>query len=115
MPSGVRTVDDDMGVIEQPGDVLFFMDGAQTTAPCCGTPITTAAPCSTNTLAAPRPEAAGLRAWPLPRSTGGEELVEGMPPQERGIMYGPASAPGTRDVNLIVDDSGHVTVGEKNA
>lgn len=30
MPSGVRTVDDDMGVIEQPGDVLFFMDGAQT-------------------------------------------------------------------------------------
>jgi hypothetical protein len=30
-------------------------------------------------------------------------------------MYGPASAPGTRDVNLIVDDSGHVTVGEKNA
>ena len=85
------------------------------TAPCRGTPITTAAPCSTNTLAAPRPEAAGLRAWPLPRSTGGEELVEGMPPQERGIMYGPASAPGTRDVNLIVDDSGHVTVGEKNA
>ena len=45
----------------------------------------------------------------------GEELVEGMTPQERAVMYGPTSAPGTRDVNLIVDDSGHVTVGEENA
>ena len=44
-----------------------------------------------------------------------EELVEGMTPQERAVMYGPTSAPGTRDVNLIVDDSGHVTVGEENA
>ena len=34
LPPGVRSCDDDMGVVEQPeaeaGDVLFFMDGAQT-------------------------------------------------------------------------------------
>lgn len=119
MPSGVRTVDDDMGVVEQPvvqaGDVLFFMDGAQTH----GTLPWNADHDRRSVLYkyAGRTATRSGRSARLapPEIYWGEELVEGMTPQERAVMYGPASAPGTRDVNLIVDDSGHVTVGEENA
>lgn len=91
-PVGVRTADEDMGLIEQPivgaGDVLFFMDGAGRTATRTGRSAELAPP---------------EIYW-------GEDLVAGMSPQERAVMYGPASAPGTNEVVLTLDADGVVRV-----
>ena len=114
MPAGVRTCDDDMGVVVQPeveaGDVLFFMDGAQThgTLPWRGRErerrsvlFKYASRSSTRTGASMR--------LADPESYWDEDTVEGMTEEERAVMFGPCST--RRDgVCLTVDEEGVVRV-----
>lgn len=114
MPSGVRTFEDDLGVVEKPnvkaGDVVYFMDGAQThgarswkadhqrrailikfasrTATRQGASLTCIAP---------------ETYWDDP-------TVADMTPEQRAVMYGPASAPRTENCYLGVENSGTVFV-----
>ena len=37
-----------------------------------------------------------------------ENLVEGMTPEQRAVMFGPCSAPGRNDLYLTVDEDGRV-------
>ena len=115
MPRGVRTADDDMGLVKQPevraGDVLFFMDGAQTH----GTLPWAAGHDRRSVLFkyAGRTATRTGRSAQLapPQIHWGEDLVAGMSDVERAVMYGPASAPGTDQVFLTVDEDGTVRVG----
>jgi ectoine hydroxylase-related dioxygenase (phytanoyl-CoA dioxygenase family) len=110
MPEGIRTCDDDMGLVEQPvmqaGDVLFFMDGGQTH---------------------------GTLAWknPIPRRAllikyqsrnfnwaGGAEdpedrwgdLVEGMTEEQFSLMRGPTRDSRAKNVPRLQVDQGKVEV-----
>ncbi len=114
MPPGVRWCDADMGVVEQPvveaGDVLFFMDGAQTHGTLRWNAdrerrsilFKYAGRTATRTGASrevSRPE----RYWPA-------EIVDGMSDEQRAVMFGPCSAPETDEVFLRVDEDGTVRV-----
>ncbi len=112
MPQEVRTSDESEGAVVQPeiraGDILFFMDGAQThgTHPWrnaherrsilykyAGRTATRGGPSST--------------VCP-PEIYWGEELVARMSSEERAVMFGPCSAPGREDMYLLVDEDGTV-------
>ena len=118
MPPGVRWCDADMGVVEQPeveaGDVLFFMDGAQTH----GTLRWNAdherrsilfkyAGRTASRGGASREVSRPERYWPA-------EIVGGMSDEQRAVMFGPCSAPGTDEVFLRVDEDGTVRVDRKD-
>lgn len=114
MPPGVRTCDDDMGTVVQPtmraGDVLFFMDGAQTHG--------------TRPWQSERPRRSvlykyasrsSIRGGPArdlapPEIYWGEDLVEGMTPEQRAVMYGPCSNHGGEIPFLAVDADGMVRI-----
>ena len=114
MPSGVRSCDDDMGVVAQPeleaGDVLFFMDGALTH----GTLRWNAALERRSILLkyASRTATRGgvSHRFSRPEVYWPEEVVEGMSDEQRAVMFGPCSAAGTDDVNLEVDQHGSVVL-----
>ena len=104
-----------MGLVKQPevraGDVLFFMDGAQTH----GT-LPWAAGHDRRSVLFKYAGRTAARTGPSaqlapPQTHWGEDLVEGMSDAERAVMYGPASAPGTDQVFLTVDEDGTVRVG----
>ena len=115
MPRGVRTADDDMGLVMQPGvkagDVLFFMDGAQShgTLPWRAGHDRRAVLFKYAGRTATRTGRSAELA--PPEIHWGEELVQGMSEVERAVMYGPTSAPGTDEVFLSVDEDGTVRVG----
>jgi hypothetical protein len=114
MPTGVRTVDDDMGTVVQPamkaGDVLFFMDGALTHG--------------TLPWNADRPRRSVLykfagrttaRTGPAkqvsaPETYWDESIVSGMTEVQRAVMYGPYSNYGADLPTLDVTDDGEVVV-----
>jgi ectoine hydroxylase-related dioxygenase (phytanoyl-CoA dioxygenase family) len=114
MPRGVRTCDDDLGVVVQPamaaGDVLFFMDGAQTH----GThPWRSEKPrrsilfkyaSQSSVRSGPSARLAAPEAW------WSEELVEGMTEEQRAVMYGPYSNHNGRVPFLTVDEDGTVRI-----
>lgn len=114
MPDGVRTCDEDLGAVVQPamkaGDVLFFMDGAQTHG--------------THPWRSDRPRRSILfkyaarscvRGAPsqdlfLPEVWWGEGVVEGMTEEQRAVMYGPGIHHGGVVKALTVDERGAVQV-----
>jgi ectoine hydroxylase-related dioxygenase (phytanoyl-CoA dioxygenase family) len=112
MPDAVRHCDENQGTVIQPeikaGDVLFFMDGAQThgTHPWRNDhdrrSILYKYATRTATRGGPSSEVCA------PEIYWGEETVADMTPVERAVMYGPASAPGTDKMFLVVDDNGSV-------
>ena len=112
MPHGVRTCDDDMGVVLQPemkaGDVIFFMDGAQAH----GTLVWRGEHHRRSVLfkyADRTSVRTGVaREIAPPEIYWGEELVEGMTEAQRAVMYGPCSSLGT--TKLTVDGDGTVRV-----
>jgi ectoine hydroxylase-related dioxygenase (phytanoyl-CoA dioxygenase family) len=115
MPSGVQTCDAPMDVVEQPvlraGDVLFFMDGAQThgTLPWKGQMPRRSVLYKYAGRTSARTGAAGQLS--PPEIYWDEAIVEGMSEVERAVMYGPCSNPGGGQVYLEVDENGQVTLG----
>lgn len=114
MPSGVQDYSEDMGVVEKPnvraGDVVFFMDGAQTHGARAWQArhqrrailIKFASRTSTRQ---------GASLWHIhPDSYWDSNIVDGMTPEQRAVMYGPASAPRTESCLLDVDNAGTVSV-----
>ena len=116
MPDGVRTMEDDRGVVAKPavkaGDVLFFMDGAQTHG---------ARPWNANHMrrailikyagrTATR-QGASLRCIESEKYWD-TNVVDEMTPEQRAVMYGPASAPRTDDLYLEVNGEGKVCVNK---
>ena len=111
MPKEVRNCDDDMGVVVQPeihaGDILFFMDGAQThgTHPWRNDHQRRSVLFKYASRTANR---GGSRPYYKPETYWDEEIVSGMTPEERAVMFGPASPPKTQEVYLTVDPDGTV-------
>ncbi len=114
MPAGVRTCDDDMGTVVQPamraGDVLFFMDGAQTH----GTrPWQSERPRRSVLFKyASRSSVRGGPARELapPEIYWGEDVVADMTHEQRAVMFGPCSNHGGDVPLLAVDDNGNVRI-----
>ena len=114
MPPGVRTCDDDMGTVVQPvmraGDVLFFMDGAQTH----GTrPWQSERPRrSVLYKYASRSSVRGGPAKELapPEIYWGEDVVADMTDEQRAVMFGPYSNHRGEVPFLAVDDNGNVRI-----
>ncbi|MCH8292433.1 phytanoyl-CoA dioxygenase family protein [Candidatus Poribacteria bacterium] len=114
MPKGVRTCDDDLGVVVQPsmkaGDVLFFMDGAQTH----GThPWRSDKP--RRSILFKYASQSSVRSGPAaslarPETWWNEKLVEGMTDTERAVMYGPYSNHHGEVPFLTVDEDGTVQI-----
>ncbi len=115
MPPGVRTCDDDMDTVVQPamraGDVLFFMDGAQTH----GTrPWQSDRPRRSVLFKyAARSSVRGGPAKDLapPEVYWGEDVVEGMTDEQRAVMFGPYANHRDEIPFLTVDESGTVQIG----
>ncbi|MDP6353818.1 MAG: phytanoyl-CoA dioxygenase family protein [Planctomycetota bacterium] len=114
MPRGVRLCDDDMGVVIQPemkaGDVLFFMDGAQTH----GTlPWRSENPRRSilYKYAARDSVRGGLASQvAAPEIYWDEEIVDGMTDEQLAVMYGPYSNHNGNVPALTVDEGGIVRV-----
>ena len=112
MPKDVRNSDEMEGAIVQPevkaGDVLFFMDGAQThgSHPWRNAherrSILYKYAGRTATRQGPSREVCA------PEVYWGEEWVAGMSAEERAVMFGPCSAPGREDMYLLVGEDGVV-------
>lgn len=115
LPEGVRTCDDDGGSVVQPpvkaGDILFFMDGAQTH----GTlPWQSEKP--RRVVLIKYAGRTAVRLHPkaetnLPEIWWDGDAVEDMNDVERAVMYGPGGRHGEA-VGLDVDAHGQVCVGE---
>ena len=112
MPEGVRTGDDDMGLLVQPevkaGDVIFFMDSAQSHG---------AMPWKADTPRrsvlykyAGRSAIRSGREFADPEAYWGEDLVAGMTEEQRAVMYGPYSNHGGAVPSLTVDAGGTVRI-----
>lgn len=116
MPVGVRTCDADLGVVIQPetkaGDVIFFMDGAQTHGTLPWTSEVprrsvlfkyasrTAVRFGVSTQVAP------------PEIYWDEAIVEGMSAIERAVMYGPCTNTGGGKAYLDIDEEGNVRASD---
>ncbi len=116
MPSSVRSQEDEMDVVAEPdlnpGDVLFFMDGAQTH----GTHPWTAdferrsilikyASRTATRSGASQPVAKPEIYWD-------EEIVAGMTEEQRAVMYGPYSNTRSREMHLEVGEDGVVSLAK---
>jgi len=112
MPKGVQTCDDDMGVVEQPtvaaGDVLLFMDGAQThgTHPWTSDAQRRAVLFKYASRTSTR-TGASTRLAP-PEIYWGPETVEGMTAEQRAVMYGPCAS--SEKAFLSVSEDGKVSL-----
>jgi ectoine hydroxylase-related dioxygenase (phytanoyl-CoA dioxygenase family) len=115
MPDGVRSCTDDLGSAVNPeihaGDVLFFMDGAQThgTHPWQNDWDRRSVLFKYASRTSIRQDVAGCIA---PEDYWGKEMVSEMTLEERAVMFGPCSAPRRDDMYLVVEESG--SVGLKN-
>lgn len=111
MPSGVRLCTDDGGAVINPdiraGDVLFFMDGAQShgTHPWQNDweRRSVLFKCASRTSI--RQDVARCVA---PEDYWDHEVISDMTSEERAVMFGPCAAPGREDMNLVVDTDGSV-------
>ena len=115
MPDGVRTCDKEMGTVVQPemdaGDILFFMDGAQThgTHPWQNEHQRRSVLFKYASRTASR---GGARPYYEPETYWNKEIVIEMTPEQRAVMFGPTSAPRTEDTYLTVDEDGIVCLGQ---
>ena len=114
LPNGVRTCDDDMDLVIQPalkaGDVILFMDGAQTH----GThPWRNEIPRRSVLFkyASRTSVRSGGNQVAPPEIYWGEETVEGMTEEERAVMHGPGSI--ALNTYLEVDEDGSVLLKNK--
>jgi hypothetical protein len=111
-PRGVTTVDDPMGTVIQPGcrpgDVVFFMDGAQThgTFPWINDHERRSILYKYASRTSARSGPAGEKA--APEIYWDEEIVDGMTPEQRAVMFGPYS--GHRGAVPYLDVSADGTV-----
>ena len=114
MPEGIRTCDNDLGLVVQPptkaGDVIFFMDGAQTH----GTHAWTADHQRRSVLIKYTSNSA-IRGAPRrelfePESWWDDEIIEDMTDVEREVMLGPGVHHGGLVSGLEIDDDGNVFV-----
>ncbi len=114
MPEGVRTVDGDMGTSinpeAQPGDAVFFMDGAQThgTYPWVNDHERRSILYKFASRTAVR---TGVSVQIAPPEIYWEEnIVDGMISEERAVMYGPCSGHGGMVPSLDITEDGTVIV-----
>ena len=117
MPEGVRTADDDMGLIVQPemkaGDVLFFMDDALTH----GTlPWTVDRP--RRSVLFKYAARSAVRAGPAqdlapPKIYWDGDTVDGMTEEQLAVMYGPSAGYESSVPHLTVYYDGTVTIAER--
>jgi ectoine hydroxylase-related dioxygenase (phytanoyl-CoA dioxygenase family) len=111
MPDGVRYCTDDLGTAVNPeihaGDVLFFMDGAQThgTHPWQNDWDRRSVLFKYASRTSTRQDVARCAA---PEDYWGQEIVGGMSQEERGVMFGPCSAPNRDDMYLTVEEDNSV-------
>lgn len=112
MPAGVRSQEDEMGAVAEPdlhpGDVLFFMDGAQTH----GTHPWTADFERRSILIkyASRTATRSGISQPIapPETYWDDEIVAGMTEEQRAVMYGPYSNTGAHALSLDIGEDGVV-------
>ena len=112
MPAGVRSQEDEMGAVAEPdlhpGDVLFFMDGAQTH----GTHPWTADFERRSILIkyASRTATRSGISQPIapPETYWDDEIVAGMTEEQRTVMYGPYSNTGAHALSLDIGEDGVV-------
>ena len=118
MPTGVRTFRADMGVVVQPvvkaGDVIFFMDGAQTH----GT-LPWQADHQRRSILFKYAGRTSARQGPAkavasPEVYWDKEIVDGMTPEQLAVMYGPYSNFREELPVLTVDSDGTVQVNNKS-
>jgi hypothetical protein len=117
MPAGVRSGDDDLGVIHQPdveaGDLLLFMDGAQSHGALPWLVDSTRR--SILFKYGARTCIRGGAQHAAPEVYWDEALVEGMTPEQRAVMYGPYSNHRGEVPLLAVDDDGTVYVSNPDS
>ncbi|MDA1190311.1 MAG: phytanoyl-CoA dioxygenase family protein [Candidatus Poribacteria bacterium] len=112
MPDGVRLANDHRGSVANPdiraGDVLFFMDGAQThgTLPWTND-------WERRSVLFKYASRTAVRQGPsrnlcAPETFWGDPTVTDMTPEERAVMFGPCNAPGRDDLYLTVEEGGKV-------
>ncbi len=112
MPRGVRNCADDMGTVVQPeiraGDVLFFMDGAQThgTHPWRNNHERR----SVLFKYAGRTAIRGHLGFAPPDRYWEKETIEDMSPEELAVMWGPFSGDQSRVPALVCEEDGAVHV-----
>ena len=114
MPIGVRNCDEDMGAVANPdiraGDVLFFMDGAQTH----GTHPWSADFERRSILIkyASRTATRSGASQPVspPEIYWDKEIVAGMTGEQRAVMYGPYSNTRSSEMHLEVGEDGVVSL-----
>ena len=114
MPRGVRDLEDHLGAVAQvpmkAGDVLFFMDGAQTH----GT-LPWHADHQRRTILFKFAGRQSSRTGPAfqfapPETYWGDQMVGTMTPEERAVMWGPYSNYGDELPILAIDDDGVVKI-----
>ena len=114
MPDGVRSCDNDLGLVTQPvmksGDVLFFMDGAQTH----GTHPWRSQNLRKSVLIKYTSENS-VRAVPSrnlykPEIWWGKEIVADMTEEQRAVMCGPGVHHGGLVKPLTVEEDGTVCI-----
>ena len=112
MPPKVRNSDEVERMVIQPeiraGDVLFFMDGAQTHGSHPWRNDHDRRSILYKYAARSTTRQGPSRKLCEPEIYWGEETVAEMTPVERAVMYGPASAPGSDRLFLDVDEEGSV-------
>ena len=115
MPTGVRSCDEPLDVVHQPalqaGDIIFFMDGAQThgTLPWQSDVPRRSALYKYSSRTATRSGVSIELAEP--EVYWDEAIVEGMTPEQRAVMYGPCSSIAQK-LHLQVDADGNVVLGK---
>ncbi len=117
MPKGVRNCDDDMGTVINPeiraGDILFFMDGAQThgTHPWQNDHDRRSILFKYASRTSIRQDPPGVS---HPDIYWDQNIVEGMTAEQRAVMFGPCSAPRCTDMNLTVKEDGTVQIEDRS-
>lgn len=113
MPIGVRNCDDELGSVVQPevkaGDVLFFMDGAQThgTHPWRNDHDRRSLLFKYASRTSTR--SGQSREFYPPDRYWDEDVIDGMTPAQRAVMHGPGSnIGGDPNLKLIVEEGGRV-------
>lgn len=116
MPKGVRNCDEDMGTVINPeikaGDILFFMDGAQThgTHPWQNDHDRRSILFKYASRTATRQDTARVFE---PEIYWDENIVKDMTLEQRAVMFGPCSAPRSTDMNLKVQEDGTVVLANR--
>lgn len=114
MPKGVHTGDDDMGLIKQPvveaGDVVFFMDSAQSHGATPWKLDTTRRSILFKYAGRTCARSGPSQAVSPPEIYWDREVVEDMTPEQLSVMYGPYSNHRGRVPSLEVGEDGVVRI-----